>query len=701
MTRFNALLRRHLRRRADEGSALLGAVLFTIIIAGMAVVLLSVVVTAVYPATVAQARGRTVYNAEAGLQSALGILRAAMQTPAKVDPKTGSYLGDRAKLPCTISGTTDGIAGSQEAYEVSMRYYLENPSGKDDAWRTANALTCPLTASSVQPYFALIEATGTTGPVGESGDAGNRRLSAIYEFTVSNERILGGRIYTYGGGKYCLEATATPPASGEPPTTINVKFTPAAQCTSARNATQLWEYTTDWHLKLSSTSDENGNGGYCITAPVTTTRTETSEYREAKTNETWAGKDYSPKSGSASTPYVPQKVRVSGNGTAYNSVTNTAEAWDRSWSVNYNANTWYASKGFTATTTVTPNNGVLTSTRTQYTYTTTYTDTYQVSLPNNKTESRTVSRTYVYKQYAYLKTDTITETNYTAELHPCRTDKNSYGWGQIFAWDGDATWKGLSTSGSHTSVDAKACLWSGKSSGGTESAWTLAATDLLQVGNGSQACASQAYWGSFNPEPAVGAGRATPDFVDGKAVPVTRQLVSFKEFGRCADVTSASITTANSLGYNIVYPCKQDPISNSFAWNHKWFYNSPSVGYTNTTAIWVYDTKNNCLQTPDPTTNAKYPTWVTCTVNPSTTLPSEQRQRWTRYEYTGVYSRSYIFVDQWNRCLTADSSDPYTGAGQAWSKITVAPCNGSEAQKWNAPAYLTDASFGDYREITG
>ena len=44
--------------------------------------------------------------------------------------------------------------------------------------------------------------------------------------------------------------------------------------------------------------------------------------------------------------------------------------------------------------------------------------------------------------------------------------------------------------------------------------------------------------------------------------------------------------------YNIVYPCKQDPISNSFDWNHKWNYNPPTVGYTVTTPIWVNDGSN-------------------------------------------------------------------------------------------------------------
>ena len=279
MNRLNATLRARLRAESepDRGSALLGAVLFSVIIAGMAVVLLSIIVTAVYPASLAQARGRTVYNAEAGLQSALGILRSAKLSPATIDAKTGSYLGDRTKLPCSISGTVDGNVGSNEVYDVALRYYddAHNPSGQTDAWRAANALPCPLSSAGTQPYFALIEATGSTAAVAASGDAGDRKLSAIYEFTVSNERILGGRIYTYGGGKYCLEASAVPPASGEPATPITIKFTPAAQCTptDARNQVQLWEYTTAYQLKLSSTVAEDGTGGYCITAPnlITTT----------------------------------------------------------------------------------------------------------------------------------------------------------------------------------------------------------------------------------------------------------------------------------------------------------------------------------------------------------------------------------------------------------------------------------------------
>ena len=80
----------------ERGSALLGALLFSIVIAGMAVVLVSIIVTAAYPAALAQARGRTVYNAEAGLQSALGVLRAAKVSPAQ--------RSTRRPVPTSVTG---------------------------------------------------------------------------------------------------------------------------------------------------------------------------------------------------------------------------------------------------------------------------------------------------------------------------------------------------------------------------------------------------------------------------------------------------------------------------------------------------------------------------------------------------------------------------------------------------------------------
>ena len=43
------------------------------------------------------------------------------------------------------------------------------------------------------------------------------------------------------------------------------------------------------------------------------------------------------------------------------------------------------------------------------------------------------------------------------------------------------------------------------------------------------------------------------------------------------------------------------------------------------------------------------------------------------------------------------SNDLYNG----WSKIVVAACDGSLAQKWNAPAAYTDSTVGGYKEVYG
>ena len=99
-----------------------------------------------------------------------------------IDAKTGSYLGDRAKLPLLDLGHGRWCQRKRRVYEVALRYFDDdhNPSGQSDAWRASNALPCPLTSASTQPYFALIEATGSTGAVASNGAAGDRRLSAIY-----------------------------------------------------------------------------------------------------------------------------------------------------------------------------------------------------------------------------------------------------------------------------------------------------------------------------------------------------------------------------------------------------------------------------------------------------------------------------------------------------------------------------------------
>ncbi len=73
-------------------------------------------------------------------------------------------------------------------------------------------------------------------------------------------------------------------------------------------------------------------------------------------------------------------------------------------------------------------------------------------------------------------------------------------------------------------------------------------------------------------------------------------------------------------------------------------------------------------------------------------------QTWARYYDTGTYATSYLLVDKYGRCLEANSSDIYSGD---ISELTVTGCNGSDAQKWNAPPTYANSSIGGYREVSG
>jgi len=191
----------------------------------------------------------------------------------------------------------------------------------------------------------------------------------------------------------------------------------------------------------------------------------------------------------------------------------------------------------------------------------------------------------------------------------------------------------------------------------------------------------------FAPSLSVGSGAA------GKT---TNQIVNYKEFGRCVDVTDEHDWET----FMIVYPCKQDPATTNGAyvnWNHKWYYNEPTTGssLTQTVTIKTSNAANaatKCLLTPDNTLTGKYVTFADC----ASAGAIKDRQRWTRVNDTGVYADSFLFKDFFGRCMTADSTDQYQSN---WSKITVVACDASLGQKWNAPPTYDTATFGSFREL--
>jgi hypothetical protein len=257
--------------------------------------------------------------------------------------------------------------------------------------------------------------------------------------------------------------------------------------------------------------------------------------------------------------------------------------------------------------------------------------------------------------------DTASSENVT--LRPCQTDATR--WNQLWSWVEGAHWVGQTKSmGNYSGY----CLNAGTTTNSDVSGKKL---------NVSKSCASDQPWGSFDPDPAVGAGAASAD---------TKQIVNYLEFGRCFDVTDKDVTK----DFMIAYPCKQDPSGGAnLEWNHKWFYDEPAAGQSVKENQRIYVKQNNtttyCLQAPGASG-----TFVTLTSSCSTSAPAQQ---WDRYKDTGNAATSYTFVDYLGRCVGLSDEE-----FKSWTKIVVTSCSGEADQKWNAPAQNSDAAVGDYVE---
>lgn len=177
---------------------------------------------------------------------------------------------------------------------------------------------------------------------------------------------------------------------------------------------------------------------------------------------------------------------------------------------------------------------------------------------------------------------------------------------------------------------------------------------------------------TFSMEASVGAGAA------GAA---TGQMVNFSQFGRCLDITEFNI----DKGYLIVWPCKQAPNPSDVGWNQRFILPTPvGPALPGVGRVQAY-AHTYCMQSPGVV--GSYPTFAN---NCPAVLPDNYK--WKYYGNTGVYATSYIVVDYNGFCLTP--TDPkatppdFYNQGYQISKVTLAKCDGSTLQKWNAPANL-------------
>jgi len=272
----------------------------------------------------------------------------------------------------------------------------------------------------------------------------------------------------------------------------------------------------------------------------------------------------------------------------------------------------------------------------------------------------------------------LSATDRTVSLQACTLDSRSAM--QLWSYESGAHFRGQNASNKDY---GKNCLYAGQTS------WS--AGDTVKAGGSSTCDAANESWGSFSPEPQVGAGAASFQ---------TSQLVNYKEFGRCADVTN--MTT--SFRYMILYPCKQDPSGGSkLAWNHRWYYGAetgvaaePDGASGLSTRVRVRfqndSDRTSCLTSPAPGSEPAYVTFRSCDSTPS--------QAFTRYYATGSYTSSYTFVASDGRCLSVGEEQSPRNDGVYWSTMVLETCDGGPAQKWNAPPTALEPSVSRQLETS-
>lgn len=191
---------------------------------------------------------------------------------------------------------------------------------------------------------------------------------------------------------------------------------------------------------------------------------------------------------------------------------------------------------------------------------------------------------------------------------------------------------------------------------------------------------------TFAPEASVGAGAAGAPY----------NLVNFKQFGRCVDVTNFDTTLDL-----IVWPCKQAPNPLNVAWNQR--FTVPLAASEQGTVkglITTYDNtrtyKTYCLTTYKPG-GAKHFVMMKACPTALDTQEARDAVQWKVSYQEATYGTSYIIKDAYDRCLSPTNlDDPALPASDIFkgstvvSKLTTAVCDGSKLQKWNAPANIED-----------
>ncbi|BBH70958.1 hypothetical protein ACTI_76430 [Actinoplanes sp. OR16] len=180
----------------DDHGSLPVALLISMLALSISGLLSSALLSQVKDVRRAGDRGLAISSAEAGLQVALGQIRAAVDGDGKGVPSL---------LPCgSLAGSVSPAPGN--GYKVEITYLSA----------TGGRLVCPPPYAPATARLRAQDVTdGTGGGTARTSTVAARVLEATYTFRVPNAQIPMGLIHNYPGGELCMDALTDQPAAGD------------------------------------------------------------------------------------------------------------------------------------------------------------------------------------------------------------------------------------------------------------------------------------------------------------------------------------------------------------------------------------------------------------------------------------------------------------------------------------------------------
>jgi ricin-type beta-trefoil lectin protein len=244
-------------RFGDDRGSLAMALMLTLVGVSLSGLMVPVVVSQITTARVDQARINALNAAQAGIDAALGRIRAAADS---------SGVGSLLDLPCFPLKTVDSThpqrdlqgtvtSQTQASYRVNVDYFSVDPLSAGSA---AFQIVCsPLYGTPKTPAYALITSVG----VDSVGNQTVRRtLTASYIFKTTNANIAGGLVHVYKtatSNDLCMDAGSATPAVGTP-----VRVQPC----SPGNTQQKFSYNMNLTLQLTASVTAANALGMCLDA---------------------------------------------------------------------------------------------------------------------------------------------------------------------------------------------------------------------------------------------------------------------------------------------------------------------------------------------------------------------------------------------------------------------------------------------------